>query len=84
MSVDLYPVILEAGDVLMLCSDGLSNLVSSEQMATVIGQADLPLSERADRLLQLALLAGGDDNITVALFEMPAGPLSVAEEGVES
>lgn len=84
VSVDLYPVILEAGDVIMLCSDGLSNLVSSVQMATVIGQSDLPLSERADRLLQLALLAGGDDNITVALFEMPAGPLSVVEEGVES
>lgn len=84
VKVDLYPVELKAGEVLMLCSDGLSNLVNNEQMGTVIGHAELTLAERADRLLQLALLAGGDDNITVALFEMPKGRISGTEEEVSS
>lgn len=70
VSVDLYPVTLSAGEALLLCSDGLSNLVSGEHIAKISGMWDVPLDERADRLLQLALLAGGDDNITVALFEL--------------
>lgn len=81
VDVDLYSVQMEPGDVLMLCSDGLSNMVSSEQILTIVGQADLLLSERAERLLQLALLAGGDDNITVALFEMPQAVASGKEQG---
>ncbi|MDO7905245.1 Stp1/IreP family PP2C-type Ser/Thr phosphatase [Paenibacillus sp. JX-17] len=76
VKVDLDPIGLEPGDVLLLCSDGLSDLVSSQQIGQVVGQRDLPLEERADRLLHLALLAGGDDNITVALFELqPEGDI---------
>ncbi|MBB3127471.1 protein phosphatase [Paenibacillus rhizosphaerae] len=70
VSVDLYPISLSPGEVLLLCSDGLSDLVSSEHIGQISGNRELPLEERADRLLQLALLAGGDDNITVALFEL--------------
>ncbi|MFI2857622.1 Stp1/IreP family PP2C-type Ser/Thr phosphatase [Paenibacillus sp. JSM ZJ436] len=69
VEVELRSVELGAGDVLLLCSDGLSNLVNRERMAQVIGSAELPLEDKADRLLQLALLAGGDDNITVALLQ---------------
>ncbi|MEF2964544.1 Stp1/IreP family PP2C-type Ser/Thr phosphatase [Paenibacillus sp. M1] len=67
--VDLYPVALEEGDILLLCSDGLSNYVTPEQMTQTLGSEALELDDRADRLLRLALLAGGDDNITVALLE---------------
>ncbi|MNI87604.1 Serine/threonine phosphatase stp [compost metagenome] len=84
VKVDLDPVKLEKGEVLLLCSDGLSNLVSNEQLIQVAGNLDLPLEERADRLLQLALLAGGDDNITVALFEAQEESSVVAETGCES
>lgn len=67
--VDLYPVTLEPGEILLMCSDGLSNYVTLEQMTQILGSEALELKERADRLLRLALLAGGDDNITVALLE---------------
>lgn len=73
VSVDLYPITLSAGEVLLLCSDGLSDLVSSQHIGQISGNQEIPLDERADRLLQLALLAGGDDNITVALFELQDG-----------
>ena len=69
VSVELNPVALAPGEVLLLCSDGLSNMVNRGQLAQVVGSMDILLDEKADRLLQLALLAGGDDNITVALFE---------------
>ncbi|MFC7681683.1 Stp1/IreP family PP2C-type Ser/Thr phosphatase [Paenibacillus sp. GCM10028914] len=69
VSVELSPVSIEAGEVLLLCSDGLSNPVRRDRIGQIVGSLELPLEEKADRLLQLALLAGGDDNITVALIE---------------
>ncbi|CAM4417009.1 Stp1/IreP family PP2C-type Ser/Thr phosphatase [Paenibacillus phoenicis] len=69
VEVDMNRVSLEPGDILLLCSDGLSNYVTPEQMALTLGSEDLGLQGRADRLLQLALSAGGDDNISVALLE---------------
>ncbi|WP_379133501.1 Stp1/IreP family PP2C-type Ser/Thr phosphatase [Paenibacillus sp. sgz500958] len=69
ISVDLIPVTLNHGEVLLLCSDGLSNFVSTEHLGKVAGIHEITLGERADRLLQLALLAGGGDNISVAMLE---------------
>ncbi|MGG6310080.1 Stp1/IreP family PP2C-type Ser/Thr phosphatase [Paenibacillus macerans] len=69
VEVDMNQVTLEPGDMLLLCSDGLSNYVKPEQMTLTLGADDLNLNDRADRLLQLALRAGGDDNISVALLE---------------
>jgi serine/threonine protein phosphatase PrpC len=69
VSADLASVTLALGELLLLCSDGLSNFVSPEHMAKVAGIHEISLEERADRLLQLALLAGGNDNISVAMLE---------------
>ncbi|MGW8442376.1 Stp1/IreP family PP2C-type Ser/Thr phosphatase [Paenibacillus sp. SEL1] len=84
VKVDIDSIALEKGDVLLLCSDGLSNLVTEEQISKVVGAAENPLEERADRLLHLALLAGGDDNITVALFELPDDTVSLSEKGCDA
>ncbi|CAM2815547.1 Stp1/IreP family PP2C-type Ser/Thr phosphatase [Paenibacillus sediminis] len=70
VTIDFDHVALNPGEVLLLCSDGLSNLLSTAQMAQVIALQELSLEAKAERLLQLALHAGGDDNITVALFEV--------------
>lgn len=70
VTVDFDPVTLAQGEVLLLCSDGLSNRVSCQHLGQIAGIQEITLAERADRLLQLALLAGGEDNITVALFEL--------------
>ncbi|MFD1775134.1 Stp1/IreP family PP2C-type Ser/Thr phosphatase [Paenibacillus rhizophilus] len=69
IKTDLLPITLEPGEVLLLCSDGLSNFVSAEHLGKVAGLQEISLKERADRLLQLALLAGGGDNISVAMLE---------------
>lgn len=69
VTVDMDPLTMEPGDILLLCSDGLSNYVTTVQMTQTLSSNFLSLDERANGLLQLALNAGGDDNISVALLE---------------
>lgn len=64
---------LEHGDCLLLCSDGLSDMVDDEAISEVLTRH--PASQEACRsLLDLALQAGGRDNITaiVARYAFPA------------
>lgn len=61
-SVDLLP-----GDNLLLCSDGLSDVVTPEGVASLTAAGDL--EHGADALLQAALDAGGPDNVTVLLID---------------
>jgi serine/threonine protein phosphatase PrpC len=62
-----------AGDRWLLCSDGLSNVVSAETIAETLNGYPDP-QECARRLVDLALRAGGPDNITVVIAD-------VTEEG---
>jgi len=84
VTVELTPVSIADGEVLLLCSDGLSNRVSRDLIGQISGSLDLPLEERADRLLQLALLAGGEDNITVAMFEHQEEVVGQRKKGWDS
>ncbi len=69
VKVELDEIELVSGDVLLLCSDGLSNMITGDQIETVT-LAGIELDERARHLIALALEAGGEDNVTVALFEL--------------
>lgn len=51
---------------LMLCSDGLSNRVTNDQMLAVLSQ-EASIETKADQLIQYALEFGGEDNITLVL-----------------
>ena len=62
----MYHRLLEAGALLLLCSDGLTNMVPAEQMEQILGQGafyDLP-----DLLVAAANENGGSDNITAMLL----------------
>ncbi|MDB5999067.1 MAG: serine threonine protein phosphatase, partial [Rhizobacter sp.] len=64
---------LERGDMLMLCSDGLSGYVPDPAIETVL-RADGDPQSTTDRLIDCALQAGGKDNVTVQLVRFaPAG-----------
>lgn len=54
------------GDTLLLCTDGLSNLLAEQSMIDIINM-NLTLEGKANLLIERALEAGGDDNITVVL-----------------
>jgi protein phosphatase len=57
-----------AGDRYLLCSDGLSGVVTNETIAATMREYSDP-HQCADRLVQLALRAGGPDNITVIIAD---------------
>ncbi len=57
---------LESGDVLLLCSDGLSGPVTDNQMADILCSSSDP-EEACNRLVSTALKNGGTDNITVVI-----------------
>jgi serine/threonine protein phosphatase PrpC len=58
---------LQHGDVCMLCSDGLCGYVDDSAIATVMRESGTPQAI-ADRLVRLALDAGGEDNVTVEVM----------------
>jgi protein phosphatase len=68
VEVDTYRVDLRPGDRIVLCSDGLTNMVADDAIAAVLrGQSDP--QQAAERLVDMANDAGGDDNITVVVLE---------------
>ena len=70
VTADCGEVEVSEGDVLMLCTDGLSNYVSADAIAGTL--AGTPFYEAADELVEKALAAGGMDNITVLLVGVQA------------
>ncbi|MCA0753946.1 Stp1/IreP family PP2C-type Ser/Thr phosphatase [Paenibacillus sp. N4] len=69
VEIDVQAVDWSSSDVLLLCSDGLSNMVSDQEMLQTVMSEQLGLEAKADQLIQLALHAGGDDNITVVILQ---------------
>lgn len=66
---DTFTVDLKAGDALLLCSDGLSNMVKDAELLRTIDTFK-DLSVCAAQLLDLALARGGTDNITALLIRI--------------
>lgn len=74
-------IVPEAGDCFVLCSDGLSGMVSDDTICKIISrQSEMNAQERVDRLVALANENGGVDNITVQLVEFPVSPNVVTDE----
>ncbi len=84
VQVDLTYVLLRRGDVLLLCSDGLSGMVRNDEIREVLRSFEDPL-EACKTLTDRANQAGGHDNITVvvAKFEGP-GLEEPTKEDVDS
>ena len=74
VQVDLETVELSEGDRLLICSDGLSSMVDDRPIESVLASESDP-QRAADRLIEVANEAGGDDNITVVVidFEKASG-----------
>jgi PPM family protein phosphatase len=68
VTVDMMGLELEAGDRLVVCCDGLSNLVEDDEILEVVSAASL--DEAPGRLIALANDRGGDDNITVIVIHV--------------
>jgi serine/threonine protein phosphatase PrpC len=69
VEVDIYCFTGQADDVYLLCSDGLSGLVHDAVIAEVLESSET-LDQAAEKLVELANLSGGPDNITALLFRL--------------
>ena len=70
VEADLLTHDLQPGDLWMICSDGLYNMVPDDVLKQVLENAESD-ETAADELLQLALEGGGTDNITFVLCREP-------------
>jgi protein phosphatase len=68
VTVDLVRVSARPGDRLVLCCDGLTNLVADDEILQIVERFDL--SDAPRRLIRLANARGGDDNITVVVVRI--------------
>ncbi len=66
VNVDIFETVWNGGDILLLCTDGLTTHLSNADIKAVLERGGT-LQERADALVALANERGGRDNITVAL-----------------
>jgi len=74
VEVDEDSIALLDGDRLLLCSDGLTGMVTEDQIQAILENSDQP-QQAADRLVKAANRAGGIDNITVVVLD------AIGEEG---
>ena len=69
VDIDFFDLKLEAGDTILMCSDGLSNMVDDRKMEEIILDSEMELTEKGKTLIREANLNGGKDNIAIILVE---------------
>ena len=67
MKPDFFQVALEEDEILLICTDGLYNMVSDRTIMSIVNSRN-SLKAKAERLVDLANEAGGKDNIAVVLI----------------
>lgn len=75
VDVDTFTIETQPGDVFLLCSDGLTTMVGDEAILRIVQEHRTDLDRAARTLVTAANTAGGEDNITVVLFEIAAEQL---------
>jgi protein phosphatase len=68
VAMDVQTVPVQDRDVFLLCSDGLTDMLSEEHVVYLLQQSD-DLQERCEALVGAAKEAGGRDNISVVLVQ---------------
>jgi PPM family protein phosphatase len=81
VDVDTFTVEAQAGDLFLLCSDGLTTMVDDEEIAQMVANAD-SLEHATKALVKAANRAGGEDNVTVVLFRLEGEPASLEDTAV--
>ena len=73
IEADVFSVPTEPGDLFLLCSDGLTDMLGAEDIAATILAAERDPVAAGTALVAAANAEGGEDNITVVLFELVEG-----------
>ena len=78
VEIDTWTYPLRPGDVVLLCSDGLTDMLPEPEVQRLMLAAE-DLETAADDLVRAANVAGGRDNITVVLFRVELAPEGAPE-----
>jgi protein phosphatase len=70
VQVDVYEEAAHAGDLFMVCSDGLTAMVREPELKPLLADSERPLADLGRALIAAANAAGGRDNITIILFRI--------------
>ena len=83
LEVEVHEYLTEPGDVYLLCSDGLSDMLEPEEMQDVLNNRQAPLEDACAMLIERANAHGGHDNISVVLIKAEAADADavVSEQG---
>ena len=73
IEADVFAMKAEPGDLFLLCSDGLTDMLGADDIAATILAADRDPEAAGEALVAAANAEGGEDNITVVLFELVEG-----------
>jgi PPM family protein phosphatase len=68
VEADILCVPLQPGDILLLCTDGLSNMLSKDKMEDILNSPE-SIETKTQRLINQALDSGGSDNVTAMLIQ---------------
>jgi PPM family protein phosphatase len=79
VDVETYPVEARAGDLFVLCSDGLTDMVAENDILSILERHRDDRGNGARALIQAANRGGGEDNITVVVFEIADDAAGAAE-----
>jgi PPM family protein phosphatase len=82
VDVDTFVVETHPGDIFLLCSDGLSGMVSDQAILRIVRDNRRNLSEAAKALVAAANRGGGDDNITAVAFRISTEAAPSTEDTV--
>ncbi len=70
VDVDTFTIAAREGDLFLLCSDGLTDMVSEDSILSVVERNRDDIDDALRALVRAANKAGGEDNITVVAFEI--------------
>lgn len=69
VDIDFFDFELEPGNIILMCSDGLSNMVEDVKIEQILLKPDISLMEKGNALIREANANGGKDNIAIILIE---------------
>ena len=84
VDVDTFAIEAEPGDLYLICSDGLTDMLGAEEIRRAVEARRDDLDGAARSLVEAANRRGGEDNITVVLFEIAGDAAEVEDDTRES
>jgi protein phosphatase len=82
VDVDSFTIEADEGDIFLICSDGLTDMVDDEEILALVHRNRDDLEQAVKALVSAANRGGGEDNITAVAFRMAADPATSLEDTV--